>query len=289
MATVKITPRFSQDRRGGKIGWLKGMHSFVSNVYSPGYKHNKWGALRVLNEDRVEPHTGFGLHGHSEFQIFSYIVGGEIEHHDSMGNVEILKRGDIQMTQAGTGIRHSEAAHGPKQAHFLQIWVEPTTTRLPPLYFTRHFSDEEKKDKWLRIVAPVNSADVIHKREATGPTPINSSLTAYATLLSPNSSVSYTLPPLSGQKQRKAYIHLVQSSGYNPDAATGACVSVSGEGAQVEIREGDAVYIEGAPGKEIRVENVGELTAEMLLFDVGESKLKLFSDDDDDDDDDDDF
>ncbi|KZO97006.1 pirin domain-containing protein [Calocera viscosa TUFC12733] len=284
MAAVKLTPRLSQDRRGGNIGWLKGLHSFASNQYNPGYKHNKWGALRVLNEDRVEPHTGFGLHGHSEFQIFSYVVSGELEHHDSMSNIEILKRGDIQMTQAGTGIRHSEAAHGPKQAHFLQIWVEPTKTGLQPRYFTRHFSDEEKKDKWVRIVAPVTSEGVKAEREAVGPTPIHSNLTAYATLLSPQSSLGYTLPPLEGQKLRKAYVHLVQMSGYNPGPGTGAHVRVSGEGAIAEIREGDAVYIEAPAGEEIKLENVGELTAELLLFDVGESQLKLFADDDGDDD-----
>lgn len=118
--------------------------------------HEQFGCLRVLNEDRVEPHTGFGAHGHREFEIFSYVVSGEIEQYvfynalcgprnksnyyssgDSMGNREVLKRGDLQMTSAGTGIRHSEKAYGDKQLHFLQIWSMPSQRGLTPQYFTR--------------------------------------------------------------------------------------------------------------------------------------------------------
>ena len=72
-----------------------------------------------------------------------------------MGNREVLKRGDLQMTSAGTGIRHSEHTHGPVPVHFLQIWSTPATRGLSPQYFTRHFSDEEKKDRWAHVVAPV--------------------------------------------------------------------------------------------------------------------------------------
>lgn len=119
-----------------------------------------FGHLRVLNEDRVESGTGFGTHPHREFEIFSYVVDGELEQcvfqplllvprcaytdrrwciysKDSMGNTEILQRGDLQMTSAGTGIRHSEKCHGPKQAHFLQIWAKPNESNLTPKYYTR--------------------------------------------------------------------------------------------------------------------------------------------------------
>ena len=121
-----------------------------------------FGHLRVLNEDRVDSGTGFGTHPHREFEIFSYVVDGELEQcvfftftphshndrnvlndvgcvdsKDSMGNTEVLRRGDIQMTSAGTGIRHSEKCHGPKQVHFLQIWASPNESNLPPKYYTR--------------------------------------------------------------------------------------------------------------------------------------------------------
>lgn len=118
-------------------------------------QHDQFGSLRVLNEDRVEPQTGFGTHGHREFEIFSYIVAGQLEQYvlsipspvdlytdaedsqDSMGNREILKRGDLQMTSAGTGIRHSEKCYGPQQVHFLQIWSVPAKHGLTPTYYTR--------------------------------------------------------------------------------------------------------------------------------------------------------
>ena len=122
------------------------------------YDHMGFGHLRVLNEDRVDSGTGFGTHPHREFEIFSYVVEGELEQcvflsplinaralngvgcvdsKDSMGNTEVLRRGDIQMTSAGTGIRHSEKCHGPKPVHFLQIWASPNESNLPPKYYTR--------------------------------------------------------------------------------------------------------------------------------------------------------
>ena len=101
-----------------------------------------------------------------------------------MGNVEVMKRGDLQMTSAGTGIRHSEHTHGSKQVHFLQIWSMPSTRGLTPQYFTRHFTDEEKKDRWAHVVAPIRASGVVEKREASGPAPVHSPLDLYATLLS---------------------------------------------------------------------------------------------------------
>ena len=90
-----------------------------------------------------------------------------------MGNVEVMKRGDLQMTSAGTGIRHSEHPHGPTPVHFLQIWSTPATRGLSPQYFTRHFPDEEKKDRWAHVVAPIGASGVVEKREASGPAPVH--------------------------------------------------------------------------------------------------------------------
>ncbi|OJT07148.1 Quercetin 2,3-dioxygenase, partial [Trametes pubescens] len=150
---MKVIPRRSDERGQADHGWLKTFHTFsFAGYHDP--QHEQFGPLRVINEDRVDPKTGFGTHAHREFEIFSYIVNGELEHRDSMGNVEIMKRGDLQMTSAGTGIRHSEHSHGSKQVHFLQIWSVPSTRGLTPQYFTRHFTDEEKKDQWAHVVAP---------------------------------------------------------------------------------------------------------------------------------------
>jgi redox-sensitive bicupin YhaK (pirin superfamily) len=183
-----------------------------------------------------------------------------------MGNVEIMKRGDVQMTSAGTGIRHSEHQHGAQPVHFLQIWALPHTRGLPPTYYTRHFADAEKADKWVTVVAPVDSDGVAAEREAKGPAPVHSALKLAASILSPGVKLAHTLPAKAGE--RKAYFHVIQRSGYNPGAAKGASVKISGADAETTLSEGDGAYIFGAPSSELSVENVGGVAAEVLLFDV---------------------
>lgn len=183
-----------------------------------------------------------------------------------MGNVEILKRGDLQMTSAGTGIQHSEYQHGEIPVHFLQIWSRPHTARLTPKYFTRHFADAEKTDRWVHVVAPAGSKGVEEVREHSGPAPVHSHLSMYATILSKGKSLSHTLPSKEGS--RKAYVHLIQTSGYNDGVAAGASLKLAAEGTEVMLREGDGAYITGEPGKKLEFENVGEGKAEVVLFDI---------------------
>jgi len=262
MSSMKFVPRRSEERGNADHDWLKTFHTFSFAMYQD-TKHELFGSLRVINEDRVAPRTGFGTHSHREFEIFSYVVAGELEHKDSMGNIEILKRGDLQLTSAGTGISHSEKAHGSKQVHFLQIWSLPQTPRLPPKYFTRHFTDEEKADKWARVVAPVRAQGVLNEREGAGPAPVQSPLTLYATLLGQGKALSL---PLEG---KKGYIHVVQTSGYNEGKAQGASVKMSSKGEELTLREGDGAYIfVGKGGNVLQVENDGDRTAEILVFDL---------------------
>ncbi|KAJ6621512.1 pirin domain-protein domain-containing protein-containing protein [Mycena sp. CBHHK59/15] len=260
---MKIVPRPNQERGHADHDWLKTFHTFSFASYYDN-NHSQFGSLRVINEDRVAPRTGFGTHSHREFEIFSYVVAGELEHKDSMGNVEVLKRGDLQLTSSGTGISHSEKAHGSKQVHFLQIWSLPSVSRLQPKYFTRHFTDTEKRDVWARIVAPVDAGGVLaDSREGKGPAPVQSPLTLYATLLSDGKSLKQTI------KGSKGYIHVVQTSGYNTNAATGAAIRVIGApGVEVELREGDGAYLHFDKGGELTVENIGDKTGEVLLFDL---------------------
>ncbi|ETW79271.1 hypothetical protein HETIRDRAFT_478683 [Heterobasidion irregulare TC 32-1] len=263
---VAFVPRPNQERGKANHGWLKTFHTFsFADYFDPA--HSSFGCLRVINEDRVEPKTGFGTHPHREFEIFSYVVSGELQHNDSLGNTEVLKRGDIQMTSTGTGIRHSEHTHGAKQVHFLQIWSKPSQSGLKPTYYTRHFTDEEKKDTFVRVVAPAFAPGISLEREAPGPAPVHSPLSLYASLISPGRTLSHRLEKKG--PARKAYIHVVQTSGYNTNEATGATVRVSAEGAgELLLKEGDGVYVLGLPGSELKVGNVGESVAEVLLFEM---------------------
>ncbi|KAJ7621227.1 RmlC-like cupin domain-containing protein [Roridomyces roridus] len=260
---VKIVPRLSQDRGNANHNWLKTFHTFSFASYQDP-QHEQFGSLRVINEDRVLPDTGFGTHSHREFEIFSYVVSGQLEHKDSMGNIEVLKRGDLQLTSAGTGISHSEKTYGSKPVHFLQIWSLPSVQRLQPKYFTRHFTDEEKRDTFVRIVAPVDAEEVLKdSREGAGPAPVQSPLTLYATLLSDGKSLTQSI------KGSKGYIHVVQTSGYNTKAATGAAIKVTGApSVEMELREGDGAYLFFEQGGDLTVENIGDKTAEVLLFDI---------------------
>ena len=131
----------------------------------------------------------------------------------------------------------------------------------------RHFSDEEKKDRWAHVVAPVGAEGVVEKREAPGPAPVHSPLDLYATLLSRGKSLEHAFA------RGKGYIHVVQTSGYNTESATGASVRVSGSGSgssgpELVLKEGDGVYILGDAGATLNFENVGDRVAEVLLFDV---------------------
>ncbi|KIL69074.1 hypothetical protein M378DRAFT_118929 [Amanita muscaria Koide BX008] len=264
MATnaIKIVPRLSQNRGHADHGWLKTFHTFsFSSYHDP--KHASYGPLRVINEDRVAPKRGFGTHSHREFEIFSYIVSGELEHKDSMGNTEILPRGSIQMTSAGTGISHSEHSHGNSPVHFLQIWSLPHTSGLTPTYYTRTFSDSAKQNKWARVVAPVGAEGVEKKREAEGPAPVHSGVTMYASLLDKGVKL-----PLE-MKGKKGYVHVIMTSGYKVGPSEGAAVKLASGPEEVIIKEGDGAYLQisNRPA-ELVVENVADGTAEVLVFDI---------------------
>ncbi|KAJ2921122.1 hypothetical protein H1R20_g15971, partial [Candolleomyces eurysporus] len=266
-STLHFVPRRSEERGHADHGWLKTYHTFSFAMYQDP-KHQQYGPLRVMNEDRVSPLTGFGTHPHREFEIFSYIVSGELEHKDSMSNVEILTRGDIQLTSAGTGISHSEKnsnKHGVP-VHFLQIWSIPSQSRLKPAYYTRHFTDEMKKDKWARVVASVDDEGVNKEREGEGtPAPVHSGLTMYATILSSGKTLEKEL------NRRKAYVHVIQtSSGEN---AQGAKVKLNdGAGGELVLGEGDGAYVAiNSSSAKLLVENISGSegpTAEILLFDM---------------------
>ncbi|USP75418.1 quercetin 23-dioxygenase [Curvularia clavata] len=256
-ASMKITKRPWSQRGHADHGWLYTYHTFsFASYYDP--RHESWGPLRVINEDRVEAGTGFGTHSHAEFLIFSYIVNGVLEHKDSMGNLENLKRGEVQFTSAGTGIRHSEYNRNTdSEVHFLQIWAKPNKRGLKPHYETKKFTDEEKTDKLVRIMEYTDRLG--DSKNAIG---LQADLSMDASILSPGKKVVHDLV---AEGQRKLFAHVVMGGRSQPKQG-GAQIKIG----DTVLGEGDGAYIEGVtgPGK-VEIESVGDKPAEFLLFDLG--------------------
>jgi redox-sensitive bicupin YhaK (pirin superfamily) len=191
-----LTVRKSQDRGHADHGWLRSFHSFsFAGYYDPA--HMGFGNLRVINEDRIAPGTGFGTHGHRDMEIISYVLSGELAHKDSMGNVVSIPPGDVQRMSAGTGVQHSEFNHAAGQTtHFLQIWIEPNVRGIPPGYEQKTFPESEKRGA-LRLVASPDGAQ--------GSVTIHADAALYAGLLDADESFTLALNPA-----RKAYVHLVR-------------------------------------------------------------------------------
>jgi quercetin 2,3-dioxygenase len=193
-----ITVRKSQERGYADHGWLKSFHSFSFAGYYD-EKHMGFGNLRVINEDRIAPGTGFGTHGHKDMEIISYVMSGELAHKDNMGNVKGIPPGDVQRMSAGTGVQHSEFNHAEGQTtHFLQIWIEPNVKGIPPGYEQKTFTADDKRGK-LRLVASNDGAE--------GSVTVHADAKLYAGLLDGHESASLPLNPA-----RKTYVHLVRGS-----------------------------------------------------------------------------
>ena len=149
-----IELRRAEDRGHAEHGWLDSWHSFsFADYHDP--KHMQFRALRVINEDRVAPGQGFGAHSHRDMEIISYVLEGALAHKDSMGNGSVIRPGSVQRMSAGTGVQHSEFnASSTEQAHFLQIWLMPNVTGIPPGYEEKYFDDVEKRGKLCLIASP---------------------------------------------------------------------------------------------------------------------------------------
>ena len=148
----------SETRGSADHGWLKAKHTFsFAEYYDPA--RISFGSLRVINEDRIAPGKGFGTHPHRDMEIVTYVIGGAIEHKDSMGNGTIITAGEVQRMTAGTGVLHSEFNHSQEeQAHLLQIWILPERNGLEPGYEQKLFPNEEKRNTW-RIVGSRDGRD----------------------------------------------------------------------------------------------------------------------------------
>lgn len=178
-----------------------------------------------------------------------------------MGNLENMRRGEVQFTSAGTGIRHSEYNRNEQEdVHFLQIWAKPNVSGLKPTYCTRKFTDELKEDRLCRIMESVDRHS--GKEGETEPIPMHSDVSMSASILAPGKKVEHELVK---EGPRNVYLHLVMSGKTQPKEG-GMKIKIG----NVTLGEGDGAFVRGAagPGK-IEVESVGDKPAEFLLFDMG--------------------
>ncbi|MGA8051014.1 MAG: pirin family protein [Burkholderiales bacterium] len=231
-----IELRRAAERGHANHGWLDSFHSFsFADYYDP--RHMGFGSLRVINEDRIQPGTGFGTHGHRDMEIISYVLEGALAHKDSMGNGSTIVPGDVQRMSAGSGVRHSEFNHEKSSVtHFLQIWIEPNVRGIAPGYEQRNFDTASKRGK-LRLVASPDGRD--------GSVTIHQDANMYAALLDGAERAVYRLP-----QGRRAYVHVVRGG-----------ITVNSQA----LTAGDA--LKATEVSEIVLE--GGKNAEVLLFDLG--------------------
>ena len=230
--------RRSQDRGYADHGWLKSFHSFSFADYFDA-AHMGFGNLRVINEDRIAPGTGFGTHGHRDMEIVSYVLDGAIGHKDSMGNGATIVPGEVQRMSAGTGVRHSEYNHAAdRTTHFLQIWILPDAQGIEPGYEQKAFADAEKRGRLLAVASPAGAAHI------DGSVTIHADAVIRAGLFDGDERAELALDP-----RRLAYVHVARGA-----------LSVNGSA----LAAGDAVGLDG----ENRLVLDHGRDAEVLVFDL---------------------
>jgi len=227
--------RKSNTRGKADHGWLNSMHTFsFANYYDPRYV--SFGPLRVINEDRVQGGQGFGTHSHSNMEIVSYVLGGALEHKDSMGTGSVLRYGDVQRMSAGSGVSHSEFNHSADETvHFLQIWLFPDQENIPPSYQETHFAPETKRGQ-LRLIASRDGRE--------GSLLIHQDANLYATILDGDERVHLPLAPGRG-----AYVQVARGQ-----------LQVNG----ITLETGDALQV--SDEAQLTLENAND--AEVIVFDV---------------------
>ncbi|KAI1163610.1 RmlC-like cupin domain-containing protein [Nemania serpens] len=279
LSHAKITPHRSAARGHSDHGWLNTYHSFSFADWSnPNFTH--FGSLRILNEDRVKANTGFPTHPHRDFEIFSYIISGELTHRDSMlkkgaegaqsDKFFRMRRGDVQFTTGGTGIAHSEQnEHNKDTVHFLQIWAIPWKRGLTPRYHTRTFDEEKKRHGFVPILSPLKGGpDATHQQEqAAEPTidgtiPIHADFVMGAGIIAPQAKFEWLVGANATENpKRKVYIHL-------PMTKSGKA-KIRLDGREEVYSEGDGAFVDNVrAGDKLFVESVGEAEAEVVLLDT---------------------
>jgi quercetin 2,3-dioxygenase len=235
METTMIELRKSADRGHFDHGWLNTFHSFsFAEYHDP--QHMGFGPLRVINEDWIAPDVGFGMHGHKNMEIVTYVLEGELEHRDSMGNGSVIRPGNVQRMSAGTGVRHSEQNSSPTdKTHLLQIWIEPNVLDIPPGYEEKQYAETEKSGR-LRLIASRDGSN--------GSVTIHQDAKVYIGLFDGAQQASMAIPA-----GRLAYVHVARGA-----------LKVNG----IRLAAGDAAKLNGEEAINL---SDGE-QAEVLVFDL---------------------
>jgi redox-sensitive bicupin YhaK (pirin superfamily) len=199
-------------------------------------EHMGFGDLRVINEDRIQPGTGFGTHGHRDMEIISYVLEGALAHKDNMGNGSTIVPGDVQRMSAGKGVLHSEFNQAKDGVtHFLQIWIEPGVKGIAPSYEQKHFDADSKRGK-LKLVGSPDGRE--------GSVTIHQDAFLYAGLLDGADRATHALKP-----GRRAYVHVARGR-----------LTANGQA----LDAGDALKL--ADAAELVLERAKD--AEVLVFDL---------------------
>jgi len=215
--------RRSAERGHADHGWLDSYHSFsFADYHDP--RHMGFGPLRVINEDRVQPGSGFGTHGHRDMEIITYVLEGALGHQDSMGNGSTIVPGDVQRMSAGSGVRHSEYNHEKQGVtHFLQIWIEPSVTGIPPSYEQKHFTPADKRGR-LRLIASPDGRD--------GSVTLHQDALVYAGLFDGAESATYKLG------NEKGYVHVARGRITANGQVLEAGDALKTKGGSIELKDG---------------------------------------------------
>lgn len=230
-----LTIRRSAERGHANHGWLDSFHTFsFANYYDPA--HMGFGALRVINDDRIAAGRGFGTHGHRDMEIITYVLDGAVAHKDSMGSGSTIRPGNVQRISAGRGVLHSEFNPLPDaETHLLQIWIEPDVAGIAPEYEEREFSDAQKRGRLQALVSPDG---------AEGSMKIHQDARLYAGLLDGDESAE--LPLAAG---RRAWVHVARGE-----------IVANGQ----TLKAGDALAL----SDEVAVKLSNGKDAEVLVFDL---------------------
>lgn len=230
-----LAVRKAQDRGHADHGWLQSFHSFSFADYRDP-AHMGFGNLRVINDDYIAPGTGFGMHGHRDMEIVTYVLSGALAHKDSLGSGAVIRPGDVQRMSAGRGVQHSELSHAQNEiTHLLQLWILPHTLGMEPGYEQKQFDAAEKRGR-LRLIASPDGRD--------GSVTIHADASISAGLFDVGERTEQVLDP-----QRKTYVHVVRGQ-----------LSVNGQ----PLVGGDAAKLSG----ESRLVLAEAQDAEVLVFDL---------------------